>query len=205
MHLHILHTARVSVCAYGFSDTRMKDIARSADVAIGTLYKHFPSKAALFSEVFRQISKFELKETRKTVDGDGTVAERLEKSLRGWCHRAIEWHQLAYALLAEPVDAAVAEERLEFRGAYTRLFAELIEAGVVAGEFPPQIAKKSATYLVQMMAMNTVWPLIQDTMKESEKIDVMIRNILAFCVGEILQQVPSLTPVARRANPQSSL
>ena len=191
--VNIRLAAQACVAAYGFSDTQMTGIARRAGVATGTLYNHFPSKAELFTEVFRRVADHELALAHLTVAGDGTIGERLENSLSEWCRRAIASGSLAYALLVEPVDIAVAEERLKFRRAYTRLYAELIDEGIAAGEFPAQNSEVSAAGLIGAMAEILVRPLAQDTIKEAEKIDAMIRDILRFCIGAILHQVPTVT------------
>lgn len=47
----LLNTARVAVSEHG-ADIVLEDIARSAGVAIGTLYRHFPTRQDLLEAVF---------------------------------------------------------------------------------------------------------------------------------------------------------
>ena len=47
----LLHTARVAVSERG-ADIVLEDIAKSAGVAIGTLYRHFPTRQDLLEAVF---------------------------------------------------------------------------------------------------------------------------------------------------------
>src|SRR5579871_685837 len=47
----LLNTARVAVSEYG-ADIVLEDIARAAGVAIGTLYRHFPTRQDLLEAVF---------------------------------------------------------------------------------------------------------------------------------------------------------
>jgi AcrR family transcriptional regulator len=47
----LLNTARVAVSERG-ADSILEDIARSAGVAIGTLYRHFPTRQDLLEAVF---------------------------------------------------------------------------------------------------------------------------------------------------------
>lgn len=62
----ILDAARTEVDAHG-ADAAMEDIARTAGVAVGTLYRHFPSKTDLVAAVIDEFV--------------GTVAEDAEASL----------------------------------------------------------------------------------------------------------------------------
>lgn len=188
--VNIRLAAQAMVAAEGFSGTQMTAIARRAGVATGTLYNHFPSREELFTEVFRRLAGHELAlaritMTRVAMTGDGPATARLEKSLRDWCHRANQSGRLAYALLAEPVDETVAAERSDFRRAYTNLFAELIEEGITAGEFPPQNSAVSAAGLIGALAEILVRPLADDAMSESGRIDVLTDNILGFCMGGV--------------------
>jgi AcrR family transcriptional regulator len=73
----------------GYEATRMSDVAGEAGVATGLLYKHFPSKHALFSAlVDRQKREFlgELDEALATVDASQPV-ELLRRGLGVWFAR----------------------------------------------------------------------------------------------------------------------
>ena len=48
----LLMAAREAFAAHGFEGTTIRDIARRADVATGTVFVHFPDKSALLAEVF---------------------------------------------------------------------------------------------------------------------------------------------------------
>lgn len=181
----ILLAAQECVATEGFSGTSMTSIARRAGVATGTLYNHFPSRAALFTELFRRVSGHELALARVAMAGDGAVAPRLEKSLEEWCRRAIQSGRLAYALLAEPVDVAVARERMAFQSAYIRLYADLIDEGVAAGEFPPQNSTVAAAGLIGALAEILVHPLAGGAPNEVADTRALISDILGFCMGGI--------------------
>jgi len=49
----ILAAAAASFSAYG-TDAQMDDVARAAGVGVGTVYRHFPTKEALVSELVRR-------------------------------------------------------------------------------------------------------------------------------------------------------
>ena len=51
-------------------------MAAGAGVAKGTVYRHFPSKADLFAEVFRRASQREVDATREAAEAAGGSATR---------------------------------------------------------------------------------------------------------------------------------
>lgn len=181
----ILLAAQESIAEEGFSGTRMTAIARRAGVATGTLYNHFPSKEELFAEVFRRVAGHELALARIAIAGDGPVAARLRNSLGAWSRRAVQSGRLAYALLIEPVDVAVARERFEFRRAYTRLYAGLIDEGITTGEFPPRNSAITAAGIIGALAEILVTPLAGGEAAETTDSAALIGDILGFCMGGI--------------------
>src|SRR5699024_8421437 len=77
--------------------------------------------------------------------------------------RALKRPRQAYALLAEPVDAPVAEQRLAFRRVYRDVLARLIADGVRSGSLPAQDAELTAAALVGATAEILVGPLATGT------------------------------------------
>ena len=113
-------------------------VAARAGVAVGTVYRHFPSKGDLFAEVFRRASQRELDVVVEVSDADGRSArERVAAAVEAFCRRALAGPVLAYALLAEPVDPAVEAERLRFRIGYRDAFARVLADGVARRRAAP--------------------------------------------------------------------
>ena len=73
--------------------------------------------------------------------------------------RALAHPRRAYALLAEPVDPVVDALRLDFRRAYRDVFAEIVQAGVAAGELPEQNPDLVAAALVGAVGEALVGPV----------------------------------------------
>ncbi len=67
-HDHLLVTARAVVTEQG-ADASLRDIARRADVGLGTLYRHFPTREALLDALLRE-----------SFDELRTKADELERS-----------------------------------------------------------------------------------------------------------------------------
>src|SRR3954453_12735213 len=100
----ILRAAHDQLAEGGYASAAVQAVARRAGVATGTVYRHFPSKADLLSEVFRRAAQRE-------VDAVA-AAESIAAAVEVFVRRALAAPQRAYALLAEPVDPAVERQRL---------------------------------------------------------------------------------------------
>src|ERR671919_2626201 len=130
----IVAAALAQVTAAGYASAGVQAVAHRAGVAVGTVYRHFPSKGDLFAEVFRRAAEPELDVVIDVSGADGrSAAERIAAAVEAFCRRALAAPVLAYAQIAEPVDPAVESERLRLRVGYRDAFARVLEDGVSAG------------------------------------------------------------------------
>ena len=152
--------ALAQVAEGGYASASVQAVARRAKVAVGTVYRHFPSKAELFAEVFRRASERELVVVAEVMSGaERPVAERTAAGVEAFCRRALAGSVLAHALLAEPVDPAVETERLRLRRGYRDVFAAALDDGVAAGELEPHDSTTVAAALVGALGEALVGPL----------------------------------------------
>ena len=129
----IVGAARELIARGGYAAAQVSAVADRAGVATGTVYRHFPSKADLFAEVFRGASQREVDAMAAAAESSsGGAAERIAAGVEIFARRALRGRRMAYALLAEPVDPAVEAERLVFRRAYRDVLATVIAHGVAA-------------------------------------------------------------------------
>lgn len=155
----ILACALARVAAGGFASLTMQALAEDVGIATGSLYRHFHGKGELAAEVFAAASQHELEALAAALRGPGSPAERLAAGLRQFATRAWHSRRLAFALIAEPVEPQVDEQRLLYREAYAELFVELLEQGVAAGAFRVQHIGLIAACLVGAIAESLVGPL----------------------------------------------
>src|SRR5262249_23753940 len=145
----IVTAARELIAEGGYVAAQVAPVADRAEVAVGTVYRHFPSKSDLFAEVFREASQHEVDAMRQAMEAAGGRAkDRVAAGIEAFARRALRGKRLAWALLAEPVDPAVEAERLHFRHSYRDLMAEIISEGIVAGELPQQDVDATAAALI---------------------------------------------------------
>lgn len=146
----LLVAARETIELGGYSGASVAAIAQRAGVAAGTLYRHFPSKAELFVEVFRVVCSHEMEAAEAAATAaevDGPLAQ-LDAIITVFAERALANPTLAWSLIAEPVDPAVERVRLQFRAAYRTTVASYVRGAIAAGEAPEQNAELTATALV---------------------------------------------------------
>ena len=156
----IVGAALAQVAAGGYASASVQAVAERGRVAVGTVYRHFPSKSELFAEVFRRAAERELAVVLEVSATDGRpAAERIASAVEAFCRRALAGPVLAYALIAEPVDPAVESERLRLRIGYRDAFARVLEDGVAAGELRRHDTQTVAAALVGALAEALVGPL----------------------------------------------
>lgn len=155
----ILALALVCVAGGGFAALTMQALADAAGIATGSLYRHFRGKGELAAEVFARASQREVDALAEVLETPDSASRRLNRGLRQFAARAWGSRQLAFALIAEPVDPEVDEQRLVYREAYAALFAQLLEQGIARGEFPAQPVHLVAACLVGAIAEALVGPL----------------------------------------------
>ena len=165
----------------GYASASVAGVARRAGVATGTVYRHFPSKADLFAEVFRRASQREVDVLRDMTGGDEPVPSRLAAWVEAFVRRALAEPTRAYALIAEPVDPAVERERLTFRRAYADLFERALHDGVERRELAPLDARLTAAAIVGALAEALVGPL----QRRDQGADALVAGLQTFVLRSV--------------------
>jgi AcrR family transcriptional regulator len=180
----ITTAARELIAEGGYIAAPVAAVADMAGVAVGTVYRHFPSKSDLFAEVFREASQHEVDAMRAAIEATpGPAGSRIAIGIETFARRALRGRRLAWALLAEPVDPAVEAERLHFRHSYRDLMAEVIAAGIEAGELPAQDVDATAAALIGAIGETMLGPL-SPTANGGDP-DALIASLINFCTRAI--------------------
>jgi AcrR family transcriptional regulator len=181
----IFAAALAQVAEGGYASAGVQAVAARADVAVGTVYRHFPSKAALFAEVFTRASQRELDVVVEvTAAAEGPCAERVAAGVEAFCRRALAGPVLAYAQIAEPVDPAVESERLRLRRGYRDAFARVLREGVEAGELRPHDSETVAAAVVGALGEALVGPL-SGSNGGRRRNDALIATLVQFCLDAL--------------------
>jgi AcrR family transcriptional regulator len=166
----------------GYASAGVQAVAARAGVATGSLYRYFASKDELFTEVFRRAAARELAAVERATADDGRpVTERLAAAAEAFARRALTEPTRAYALIAEPVDAAVEAERLAFRRGYRDVFAATLQQGIDRGELEPHDPRTVAAALVGALGEALVGPLSE----ESGSSEALVSTLVGFCINAV--------------------
>jgi AcrR family transcriptional regulator len=186
----VVTAARELIARGGYREAQVAAVAARAGVATGTVYRHFPSKADLFAEVFRRVSQREVDAARAAAGAvaDAGATARLRAAIETFARRALRARRQAWALLAEPVDPAVEVERLAFRRAHAEHFAAILDDGVAAGDLPPQNTAVAAAALVGALGEALVGPL--SPLAPRADVDALVADLVAFCLRSVTDRKP---------------
>jgi AcrR family transcriptional regulator len=178
----ILAAARELVADGGWVAAQVDTVAAKADVATGTVYRHWSSKAELCAEVVAIVSAREVGIVAAVADADGTPAEKLEAAIRTFAGRALRGRRLAYALIAEPVDPEVETVRLDYRAQLARCFERVLREGIMRGAFPPLDPAVAAACIVGAFMEALVGPLAPAKGTGPRADRVLVDQITQFCL-----------------------
>jgi len=196
----ILEHALVRVVEGGFAALSMQALAADVGIATGSLYRHFRGKGELAAEVFARASQREVEVLASVLRGPGAITERLAAGLEQFASRAWHSRSLAFALIAEPVEPEVDEQRLRYREAYAELFVELLSEGVRGGDLRVQHIPLIAACLVGAIAEALVGPLsppawaAREAGRESLELAEVSRTLISFCLCAIGAPLPAEEP-----------
>jgi AcrR family transcriptional regulator len=181
--LRLLKAARRLVQQGGFAAASASAVAKESGVASGTIYRHFPNKSELVAEVFRYATEREVAAVAQACDCGETAADKLTAAVETFAQRALLGRTLAYALIAEPVDPRVEQERLRYRFAYAEIFEDVIALGIQRGEFVAQNCQITAAALVGMLAESLVGPLKKEHAHEHDDLIHSLTALVLRAVG----------------------
>jgi AcrR family transcriptional regulator len=177
--VRLVAAARALLEEGGYAAASVQAIAERTGVAAGALYRHFPSKAELFVEVFRDAAKRDLGAMQKAAS-DGGYVDRLEAAVATFARRALANRRLAWALVYEPLDALVDVERLAYRKLYCQGMASLIRHGIESGAIPRQDTDLAAAAVVGVIAETLVSPLSPIASAPRAE-DALVQAIVTYC------------------------
>ena len=162
----LLTTALTLVARDGFQNLTIATLAEQAQVAIGTVYKYFDSKADVCAAVFRRATEKEVAQVQLAAFPEEvglTCEQRLANTVQVFSERALLGYRLAYAL----VEA-------------------LIQEGINDNTFCPQDVDVSAAALVGTLS-ETLLGSIGSHISEAKAIDQqkLISDIQGFCLRAV--------------------
>jgi AcrR family transcriptional regulator len=146
----------------GFASTRLEDVARRAGVSKGTLYLYYTNKEDLFKAVVRQSILPMIGEAETSVaEFDGHSADLLRHIILSWWRRigSTNASGISKLILAEsdnfPELARFYREEVMTRR--VRMISNMLERGVLRGEFRVVDIPQTAQVLMAPLLMLSTW------------------------------------------------
>jgi AcrR family transcriptional regulator len=157
-------------------------VAARANVAAGTVYRYFPSKAELISELIADVSEAELSAIRRAADAAPGPSSALAAAITTVAVHVVSNRKLAWGILAEPVDVDVTASRLASRRDIAAEIELRIEAAIKAGHLPAQDTALTATALIGALHEALVGPLAATSSDDPAKLREAVQNIALFAL-----------------------
>jgi AcrR family transcriptional regulator len=142
----ILQSARAAFAESG-ADAQIDDVARHAGVGVGTVYRHFPTKQALLTELVRQTFRLFTEWAREALEAGGEPFALIEGLLRRIAETAAGDVGVQYALTSSAAQAARSEAQAE-QDELIAVIAELVERARRAGTIRPGIEATDIAMLI---------------------------------------------------------
>jgi AcrR family transcriptional regulator len=143
----------------GMGAVQIAAVAGRANIAAGTVYRYFPSKTDLVAELVAAIAERELSAMRASADAAPGPLSALAAAIVTFAARALAGRRLAWAVIAEPVDADVDIVRLDFRQSIAAELATRIRVAIHGGHLPDQDADVAAPAIVGALLEGLIGPL----------------------------------------------
>lgn len=137
-------------------------VALRAGIATGTVYRYFPGKLDLVAALLAEISEREVAALRSAAAAAPGPLSALSAAIMTFAMRALRERRLAFAAIAEPVDADMNEVRHSFRRELAGEFASLIATAIAGKRLPEQDATLAAAALLGILVEGLVGPLAPD-------------------------------------------
>ncbi len=151
----ILDAADVLFDEHGYTETSIEDISRAADVAVRTIYLHFPSKAAIMLAYFDGwMDAFLAEILKRPVDEPviAAVGAALRgMSVAGWVER-VEGTGRSVHPLVEQLDAGSPDIAGHVLQRWMRALGELASDAVARGDDPLQAHARAIAVFAAWLA-----------------------------------------------------
>jgi AcrR family transcriptional regulator len=161
-HAAIIAAARQAASEGGMASVQIAAVAERAGIAAGTVYRYFPGKTDLVAALLAEISEREIAALRRAAAGAPGPLSALAAAIVTFAAHALRHRRLAFAAIAEPVDAELDGVRLAFRQALAREFASLIAAAMAGKHLPEQDPALAAAALLGLVVEALIGPLAPD-------------------------------------------
>jgi AcrR family transcriptional regulator len=181
-HDAIVDAARAAAGAGGMAAIQIAPIAARAGVAAGTLYRYFPGKIELVGALVESVSERELAAVRRAADAAPGPLSALAAAIATFGGRALRERRLAWAVIAEPVDAETDTVRQRYRSALVGELAARIRSAIDGGHLPEQDAALAAAALLGALLEGLIGPLTPPGVADPAQAREAVQTLTLFAL-----------------------
>lgn len=173
----IVEAARQAAAEGGMGAVQIALVAEKAGIATGTVYRYFPSKTELVAAVVQAFSVQEIAAVRMAARSAPGPVSALAAAIATFAVRALRNRRLAWAVIAEPIDADIEEARFAYRRALANELRSRIVLATRAGHLPQQDVELSSSALVGVLLEGLLGPLAPDAEVDTARTHQAVQNL----------------------------
>jgi AcrR family transcriptional regulator len=158
-HDAIIAAARGIAAEAGMNAVQIVPVAERAGIAAGTVYRYFPSKTELVGALAADVCEHEIGAIRRAADAAPGPLSALAAAVTTFAARALRQRRLAWAMIAEGVDADTERMRLPYRRELAAEFEARLNVAIAGKHLPEQDASVAAPALVGALLEGLAGPL----------------------------------------------
>jgi AcrR family transcriptional regulator len=181
-HAAIMTAAQAIAAEAGMASVQMAAVAERASIAAGTVYRYFPAKTDLIAALVAAQSAAEIAALNRAADAAPGPLSALAAAIVTFAARALASRRLAFAIIAEPVEPALAAVRTPYLGALARAFEARIRSALERGLLPAQDAAVAAAALVGVLTHGLIGPLAPQASDDPVKHRAQVQTLTLFAL-----------------------
>jgi AcrR family transcriptional regulator len=182
-HAAIVAAAQEAASEGGMAAVQIAPVAVKAGIAAGTVYRYFPGKTDLVAALLAELSEREVVALRRAAAAAPGPLSALSAAIMTFSARALRQRRLAFAAIAEPVDAELDAVRLAFRQKLAAEFSGLIATAMAGKHLPEQDAALTAAALIGLLVEGLIGPLAPDAAGREREIVQALTLIALRALG----------------------
>ena len=178
----ILKAAEALAAEGGMGAVQIAPVAARAGIAAGTVYRYFPAKTDLVAALVADMSGREIVALRRAADAAPGPLSALAAAIGTFAARALKARRLAWALLAEPVDAEIDAVRLGYRKRLTEELQGRIATASAGSHLPDQDALLAASAVGGALLEGLLGPFAADLGDNPAKTHAAVQSLTLHCL-----------------------
>ncbi len=179
-HDAIVEAARAAAIDGGMAAVQIAPVAERAGVAAGTVYRYFPGKIELVGALVESVAEREIEAVRRAAEAAPGPLSALVAAIATLGARALRHRKLAWAVMAEPVDADTDILRRRCRETLAAEIEGRIRAAIEGGHLPEQDASLAASATIGALLESLIGPLAPDGIDEPVRAKEAVQAIALF-------------------------